>query len=44
MVAQTEPAMAAPRDRSGLEGVGADDAGNVYAGYNNMNLRRFVKK
>ncbi len=28
-----------------LEGVGVDDAGDVYAGYtNSMNLRRFVKK
>lgn len=28
-----------------LEGVAADDAGNVYAGYtNSMNFRRFVKK
>jgi len=28
-----------------LEGVGADDDGNVYAGYTNaMNLKRFVKK
>jgi sugar lactone lactonase YvrE len=28
-----------------LEGVGADDAGNVYAGYTNAtNLKRFVKK
>ena len=28
-----------------LEGVGADDAGNVYAGYTNaMNLKKFVRK
>jgi DNA-binding beta-propeller fold protein YncE len=28
-----------------LEGVGADDDGNVYAGYTNaMNLKRFVKR
>ena len=28
-----------------LEGVAADDAGNVYGGYtNSKNLRRFIKK
>jgi len=28
-----------------LEGVAADDQGNVYAGYTNtLNFRRFVKK
>ncbi len=33
------------KDFGALEGVGADEAGNVYAGYTNaMNLRRFVKK
>ena len=32
-------------DLGSLEGVGYDDAGNVYAGYTNkMNLKRFVKK
>jgi DNA-binding beta-propeller fold protein YncE len=32
-------------DLGALEGVAADDAGNVYAGYTNkMNFRRFVKK
>jgi sugar lactone lactonase YvrE len=33
------------KELGALEGVGADDAGNVYAGYTNTkNLRRFVKK
>jgi streptogramin lyase len=33
------------KELGALEGVAADDAGNVYAGYTNtMNLRRFVKK
>ncbi|HEY6258016.1 MAG TPA: peptidyl-alpha-hydroxyglycine alpha-amidating lyase family protein [Xanthobacteraceae bacterium] len=33
------------RELGALEGVGADDAGNVYAGYTNTkNFRRFVKK
>jgi sugar lactone lactonase YvrE len=33
------------KDLGSLEGVGADDAGNVYAGYTGaMNLRRFVKE
>jgi len=32
-------------DLGALEGVGYDDAGNVYAGYTNkMNLKRFIKK
>jgi sugar lactone lactonase YvrE len=32
------------KDLGSLEGVGADDAGNVYAGYTGaMNLKRFVK-
>ena len=32
-------------DVGALEGVAADDLGNVYGGYTNkMNLRRFVKK
>jgi len=32
------------KDLGSLEGVGADDAGNIYAGYTGaMNLRRFVK-
>ncbi|HEY3642600.1 MAG TPA: peptidyl-alpha-hydroxyglycine alpha-amidating lyase family protein [Xanthobacteraceae bacterium] len=33
------------KELGALEGVGADDAGNVYAGYTNTkNFRRFVKK
>jgi sugar lactone lactonase YvrE len=33
------------KDLGSLEGVGADDAGNVYAGYTGaMNLKRFVKE
>jgi hypothetical protein len=33
------------KELGALEGVAADDTGNIYAGYTNtMNLRRFVKK
>jgi hypothetical protein len=33
------------KELGALEGVGADDGGNVYAGYTNTkNFRRFVKK